>query len=217
MTTNSPSSMNDQSKRLTDVILKGDEIAAAKIARELASGRTEANDVVDTISETMNIVADLHEVERYTPEQVNSCERAAEKALDALRPRLKLEPRRIQGRVMVASLKGDPHAFDKTLLLTMLEVGGITALDGGEELSPADLTTKVSTVKPDVLAISLLTSLAAKGLTETRSRLESSGTMTRIVVYGRGTGSLPEDSGTVAREEDSLSALSKIAEILLAL
>jgi len=209
--------MNDQSKRLTDVILKGDEIAAAKIARELASGRTEANDVVDTISETMNIVADLHEVERYTPEQVNSCERAAEKALDALRPRLKLEPRRIQGRVMVASLKGDPHAFDKTLLLTMLEVGGITALDGGEELSPADLTTKVSTVKPDVLAISLLTSLAAKGLTETRSRLESSGTMTRIVVYGRGTGSLPEDSGTVAREEDSLSALSKIAEILLAL
>ncbi len=217
MTTNSPSSMDDQSKRLTDVILKGDEIAAAKIARELASGRTEANDVVDTISETMNIVADLHEVERYTPEQVNSCERAAEKALDALRPRLKLEPRRIQGRVMVASLKGDPHAFDKTLLLTMLEVGGITALDGGEELSPADLTTKVSTVKPDVLAISLLTSLAAKGLTETRSRLESSGTMTRIVVYGRGTGSLPEDSGTVAREEDSLSALSKIAEILLAL
>ncbi len=177
--------MDDQSKRLTDVILKGDEIAAAKIARELASGRTEANDVVDTISETMNIVADLHEVERYTPEQVNSCERAAEKALDALRPRLKLEPRRIQGRVMVASLKGDPHAFDKT--------------------------------KPDVLAISLLTSSAAKGLTETRSRLESSGTMTRIVVYGRGTDSLPEDSGTVAREEDSLSALSKIAEILLAL
>src|SRR6266702_2567781 len=181
MTTSLPSRTDEQSKRLTEVILKGDE------------------------------------VERYSTEQVSSCERAAEKALDALRPRLKLEPRRISGRVMVASLKGDPHAFDKTLLLTMLEVGGITALDGGEELSPADLTTKVSTIKPDVLAISLLTSLAAKGLIETRSRLESSGTMTRIVVYGRGTGSLPEDSGTVAREEDSLSALSKIAEILLAL
>jgi len=217
MTTSLPSSTDEQSKRLTEVILKGDEVDAAKIARELASGRSEANDVVDTISETMNIVADLHEVERYSPEQVSSCERAAEKALDALRPRLKLEPRRISGRVMVASLKGDPHAFDKTLLLTMLEVGGITALDGGEELSPADLTTKVSTIKPDVLAISLLTSLAAKGLIETKSRLESSGTTTRIVVYGRGTGNLPEDSGTLVREDDSLSALSKIAEILLAL
>ncbi|TMI54673.1 hypothetical protein E6H15_05610 [Candidatus Bathyarchaeota archaeon] len=137
--------------------------------------------------------------------------------MDALRPRLKLEPRRIPGRVMVASLKGDPHAFDKTLLLTMLEVGGISSLDGGEELSPEELATKVSALKPDVVAISMLTSLAAKGLLETRSRLESSGIMTRIVVYGRGTGSLPEDSGTVVREEDSLSALSKIAEILLAL
>ncbi len=217
MTTSSPPSADDQSKRLTEVILKGDEVDAAKIARELASGRTETNDVVDTISETMNIVADLHEVERYTPEQVNRCERAAEKALDALRPRLKLEPRRISGRVMVASLKGDPHAFDKTLLLTMLEVGGISSLDGGEELSPEELTTKVSALKPDVLAISMLTSIAAKGLLETRSRLESSGIMTRIVVYGRGTGSLPEDSETIVREEDSLSALSKIAEILLAL
>jgi len=77
MTTNSQAIADEQSKRLTEVILKGDEIDAAKIARELASGRTEANDVVDTISETMNIVADLHEVERYTPEQVSSCERAA--------------------------------------------------------------------------------------------------------------------------------------------
>ncbi|HKI75968.1 MAG TPA: hypothetical protein VKA28_02090, partial [Candidatus Bathyarchaeia archaeon] len=65
MTTNSQAIADEQSKRLTEVILKGDEIDAAKIARELASGRTEANDVVDTISETMNIVADLHEVERY--------------------------------------------------------------------------------------------------------------------------------------------------------
>src|SRR2546422_9502169 len=194
MTTNGQASAVEQSKRLTEVILKGDEIDAAKIARELASGRTEANEVVDTISETMNIVADLHEVERYTPEQVSSCERAAEKALDALRPRLKLEPRRISGKVMVASLRGDPHAFDKTLLLTMLEVGGISSLDGGEELSPEELTTKVSALKPDVLAISMLTSLAAKGLLETRARLESPRVMTRNLAHRMGPVSAPQRS-----------------------
>ncbi len=123
------------------------------VSPELASGRTETNDVVDTISETMNIVADLHEVERYTPEQVAGCERAAEKALEAIRPRIRLEQKRISGKVMVTSLKGDPHTFDKTLLLTMLEIGGISALDGGEELSPEDITRKVSVLKPDVLAI----------------------------------------------------------------
>jgi methanogenic corrinoid protein MtbC1 len=217
MTTNSPSSSDERPKRLAEVILKGDEVDAARIAKELAQGRTETNDVVDTISETMNIVADLHEVERYTPEQVAGCERAAEKALDAIRPRLWLEQKRISGRVMVTSLRGDPHSFDKTLLLTMLEIGGMSVVDGGEELSPEDVIRKVSSAKPDVLAVPIVTSLAAQGLMDTKSRLDSSGLKTRIVAYGRGTTSLPAETGLMAREDDSLSALSKIAEILLTL
>ncbi|MBO0888830.1 B12-binding domain-containing protein, partial [Candidatus Bathyarchaeota archaeon] len=190
MTTSSTSVSSEQSKRLTEVILKGDEVDAARIARELTHGRSEANDVLDTISETMNIVADLHEVERYTPEQVAGCERAAEKALDAIRPRIRLEQKRISGRVMVTSLKGDPHSFDKTLLLTMLEIGGISALDGGEELTPEDVSKKVASIKPDVLAIPLVTGSAAESLMDTKSRLDSSGTKIRIVAYGRGVANL---------------------------
>jgi methanogenic corrinoid protein MtbC1 len=217
MTTNSPSSTDERTKRLTEVILKGDEVDAARIAKELAHGRTETNDVVDTISETMNIVADLHEVERYTPDQVAGCERAAEKALDAIRPRIWLEQKRISGRVMVTSLKGDPHSFDKTLLLAMLEIGGMSAVDGGEELSTDDLVRRITSAKPDVLAVPLVTSIAAQGLMDAKSRLDSSGSKTRVVAYGRGTKNLPPGAGHVAREDDSLSALSKIAEILLSL
>jgi methanogenic corrinoid protein MtbC1 len=215
MTTNNPSSTDERTKRLTEVILRGDEVDAARIAKELANGRTETNDVVDTISETMNIVADLHEVERYTPDQVAGCERAAEKALDAIRPRIWLEQKRISGRVMVTSLKGDPHSFDKTLLLAMLEIGGMSAVDGGEELSPEDLVRRISSAKPDVLAVPLITSIAAQSLMDAKSRLDSSGSKTRVVAYGRGTKNLPLGAGHVAREDDSLSALSKIAEILL--
>lgn len=215
MTTNQPVGLDEASKRLTEVILKGNEKDAARIALELAHGKTETNDVVDAISETMNIVADLHEVERYTQEQVSGCERAAEKALDAIRPRIRLEQKRISGKVMVTSLRGDPHTFDKTLLLTMLEIGGISALDGGEGLSPEDITKKVSAIKPDVVAIPLVTSSAAQNLLDTKSRIDSSGAKTMIVAYGRGTTSLPASISNVLRGEDSLSALSKIAEILL--
>jgi methanogenic corrinoid protein MtbC1 len=217
MTTESRSSTDEGTKRLTEVILKGDEVDAARIAKELAHGRTETNDVVDTISETMNIVADLHEVERYTPDQVAGCERAAEKALDAIRPRIWLEQKRISGRVMVTSLKGDPHSFDKTLLLAMLEIGGMSAVDGGEELSPEDLVRRISSAKPDVLAVPLVTSIAAQGLMDAKSRLDSSGLKTRVVAYGRGTKNLPPGAGHLVMEDDSLSALSKIAEILLSL
>jgi methanogenic corrinoid protein MtbC1 len=216
MTTNHPPTLDEPSKRLTEMILKGEDQDAARIAGEIAVARTETNDIVDTISETMNIVADLHEVERYTVEQVESCERAAESALNAIRHGLKVEQKRISGRVMVTSLHGDPHRFDKTLLLTMLEMGGFSALDGGEELSPEEIVRNVKAEKPDVLAIPLVTPSSVNDLMRTRSLLANSGVKTKLVTYGRGVAKLPTDSPFTAAEEDSLSILSRIAEILIA-
>ena len=217
MTTDETAILNEPSKRLTEVILKGDDQDAARIAGEIASGKTQTNELVDTISETMNIVADLHEVDRYTVHQVESCERAAESALNAIRPGLKVEQRRISGKVMVTSLHGDPHTFDKTLLLTMLEMGGFSAMDGGEGLSPEEVVRNVKRLKPDVLAIPLVTVSAVNDLLRTRSLLANSGVKTKLVTYGRGVTKLPSDSQLSAMEEDSLSILSRIAEILISL
>lgn len=214
MTTESPSS-EDAAKHLTETILKGDHENAARIAGEITVRGMETSEVVDAISEAMNIVADLHEVDRYSLEQVENSERAAEKALDAVRPRIRVEQRRIPGRVMVTSLHGDPHTFDKTLLLTMLEIAGFSALDGGEELSPEDVAKKVSEMRPDVLAVPLVTPMAGKSLIDAKSLLTDAGVKTRIVAYGRGATTIPKTGEFSAVEEDSLSALSKIAEILI--
>ncbi len=215
MTTEETPRIDKPSKRLTEMILKGEDQESARIASEIVGGRSQTNDIVDAISETMNIVADLHEVERYTVQQVESCERAAESALNAIRPGLKVEQRRISGKVMVTSLHGDPHRFDKTLLLTMLEMGGFSALDGGEELSPEEVVRNVKNLKPDVLAIPLVTTSAVNDLLRTRSLLANSGVKTKLVTYGRGVAKLPSDSQLSAMEEDSLSILSRIAEILI--
>ena len=215
MTTEETPRIDKPSKRLTEMILKGEDQESARIASEIVGGRSQTNDIVDAISETMNIVADLHEVERYTVQQVESCERAAESALNAIRPGLKVEQRRISGKVMVTSLHGDPHRFEKTLLLTMLEMGGFSALDGGEELSPEEVVRNVKNLKPDVLAIPLVTTSAVNDLLRTRSLLANSGVKTKLVTYGRGVAKLPSDSQLSAMEEDSLSILSRIAEILI--
>ena len=215
MTTDETSTIDEPSKRLTEMILKGEDQESARIATEIVGGRSATNDIVDAISETMNIVADLHEVERYTVQQVESCERAAESALNAIRPGIKVEQRRISGKVMVTSLHGDPHRFDKTLLLTMLEMGGFSALDGGEELSPEEVVRNVKSLKPDVLAIPLVTTSAVNDLLRTRSLLANSGVKTKLVTYGRGVAKLPSDSQLSAMEEDSLGILSRIAEILI--
>src|SRR5437588_11544785 len=171
MSTDETSTIDEPSKRLTEMILKGEVQEWAGRAVRIVAGRSETKEIVDAISETMHILADLHEVERYTVQQVESCERAAESALNAIRPGIKVEQRRISGKVMVTSLHGDPHRFDKTLLLTMLEMGGFSALDGGEELSPEEVVRNVKRLKPDVLAIPLVTTSAVNGLLRTRTLL----------------------------------------------
>src|SRR5256886_16711709 len=101
MTTDENPTIDEPSKRLTEMILKGEDQESARIAAEIVGGRLETNDIVDAICETMNIVADLHEVERYTVQQVQGCERAAESALNAIMPGLQVEQGRSYGNVMV--------------------------------------------------------------------------------------------------------------------
>ncbi len=214
-TSPAPSEGEKEERRLAEFILKGDSAQAAEAARQLLLHQHDANDVVDTIADAMNIAADLHEVETYSAEKIEGCERAAEKALEAIRPEIRVEQTRISGRVMVTSLKGDPHNFDRTILLAMLEIGGFTPLDGGGGLTPAEAVAKASVLRPDILAVPLVTAIAAKNLVETASMIKPRMSKLRVVVYGRGAKELAGHTGLEAVEEDSLAALSRITELLL--
>jgi len=209
----SAESVESKAKHLTEMILKGDHELAAVSAAEMSRDRSEVNDLIDTVSEAMNIVSDLHEIDRLSTEQVESCEKAAEKALEVLRPKIRVEQARVLGRVMVASLQGDPHSFDKTLLMAMLEIGGFTALDGGSDTSPQDLVEKIVQLEPDVLAVPLVTESAAKNFAVTAALLNSNQSPPKIVAFGRGATRLAELPQPV--EEDTLGALSRIAELLI--
>src|SRR5260370_37876239 len=84
---------------------------------------------------------------------------------------------------MVGSLQGDPHSFDKTLLLTMLEIGGFTAIDGGTDLSPEQVASKVKHNHPDILAVPLLTEMAAKKLVDANTHIHDTGGKLPIRTY----------------------------------
>ena len=216
MTTEEQSQVpDDGSKKLTDLILKGDNENAARVAVELVAKSGTANDVVDTISDAMNIVSDLHGMERYTNDEVEKCENAAEMCLAAVRPKIKVEHKKIKGRVMVGSLVEDPHSFDQTLLLTMLETGGFTAIDAGTDLSPEQVAGKVKQHRPVILAVPLITEAAARRLKDANTLIEDTGGKIDIIAYGKGAQNLSGQKFTTV-ETDSSSAFSRIAEILIA-
>src|SRR3989442_10440592 len=87
---------------------------------------------------------------------------------------------------MVGSLSEDPHSFDRTLLLTMLEIGGFTAIDGGTDLSPEQVAGKVTQFKPDILAVPLITGVAARKLVYANTHIQDTGGELPIISYGKG-------------------------------
>src|SRR5438874_10966306 len=93
---------DDGSKQLTELILQGDHQNAARVAVEIVTKSGSANDVVDTISDAMNIVSDLHEMERNGVAEVEKCESEAEKSLADDRAWSKIGRRKLKGRFMEA-------------------------------------------------------------------------------------------------------------------
>src|SRR5438445_10505545 len=125
---------------LIKTILKGEEENAVKLASELSRDKHESNDVIDTISEAMNIATDLHEVEKYSEEQMEKSEKAAESALEAVKGKIGVEPKRRPGRVLVASVGAERHRFECTLKLNMLKACEFTPVDEVAELRAKQLT-----------------------------------------------------------------------------
>src|SRR3989442_15377670 len=105
-------------------------------------------------------------------------------------------------------------SFDKTLLLTMLEIGGFTAIDGGTDLSPEQVAGKVTQFKPDILAVPLIKEVAGRKFVEANKHIQDTGGELPIIAYGRGARGLSGQKFTLV-EADSFSAFSKIAEILI--
>src|SRR5713101_5688607 len=214
--TSAPEPELTKESALVQTILKGDEENAVKIASEMSRDKHESNDVIDTISEAMNIATDLHEVEKYSDEQVEKSEKAAVSALEAAKGKIRVEQKRIHGRVMVASLAADPHSFECTLMLTMLKASGFTPVNGGSELTPKQLTEAVKAQKPDVLAMPIITQAAADQLREIVPALSPGKHSLGIVVFGRGADNLSTGEGLRSVEQDSLGAMSRVTELLIA-
>jgi len=130
--------------------------------------------------------------------------------------KIRVEQKRIHGRVMVASLAADPHSFECTLMLTMLKACGFTPVDGGSELTPKQLTAAIKSQKPDVLAMPILTQAAADELREIVSLITLGKPRLGIVVFGRGAANLSTGEGLHSIQQDSLGAMSKVTELLIA-
>src|SRR3989442_12546479 len=89
---------------LIQTILKGEKENAVKLASELSRDKHESKDVIDTISEAMNIATDMHEVQKYSEEQMEKSEKAAESQSKDDKWTIRVEQKRLTTRAIMSSV-----------------------------------------------------------------------------------------------------------------
>jgi 5-methyltetrahydrofolate--homocysteine methyltransferase len=110
------------------------------------------NGLIDTMSK---IGVRFKNNEIFIPEVLVST-RAMHAAMDVLKPHLVSNELGMAGKVVLGTVKGDLHDIGKNLVKMMLEGVGFEVHDLGINVPAEEFVKAVSTLNPDILAISAL-------------------------------------------------------------
>lgn len=98
------------------------------------------------------------------------------------------------GRVLIGTVQGDVHDIGKNIVRSMLESENFEVIDLGVDVSPDMFVRKTRELKPQVVALSGVLTLAIESMKNTINALAASGLRTQIKIIVGGT-PITKDAG----------------------
>jgi len=149
-------------ENLVDAIADMREEEAMKLAQEMLDAGEDPVIILDACREAMSIVGDLFEQKEYfLPELIIAGDMLKEIG-DLVKPKLIGEAANAKplGKVVLGTVAGDIHDIGKDIVAFMLDVNNIEVHDLGVDVPANKFVEKVKEVKPEVVAMSGLLTLA---------------------------------------------------------
>ncbi len=114
-------------------------------------------DILSACQAGMRLVGSLYEERHYYMAGLILAGEIMNQAVDLLKPVMIKEQRgESGGRVVLGTIRGDIHDIGKNLFRDLLECHGITVLDLGVDVNPADFVKAEAEFKPCLVAASAL-------------------------------------------------------------
>ncbi len=201
-------------------IVDGDQDAAAEAAR---AGLEAGMDPLLAIDE--GYVAGLSHVgscftsgEMYLPDMMLAA-RAMKAALAVLEPALAegSVERRVRGRVVIGTVKGDIHEIGKNLVGTMLSASGFEVHDLGVDVPVETFVAKAREVGADIVGVSALLTTTMTGQRAVVQALADAGMRpgVRVIVGGAPvTRAWAEEIGADGYSEDAVGAVALATRLM---
>ena len=177
-----PASGTDLS--LEECVMRGMQEGAAQAARSALDRGAQPLELVNSalIPALDKVGQGFEKKTLFLPQLLMSAE-AAKAAFEVVKAAMASEPQEKQGKVVLATVRGDIHDIGKNIVKVLLENYGFEVVDLGKDVAPEKI---VEAAVPGVklVGLSALMTTTVVSMEETIKALRQSGSGARVVVGG---------------------------------
>jgi Predicted cobalamin binding protein len=201
-------------EKLVEAMSTMKETEALAIAKALIEAGEDPMKIVERCSAAMEIVGKRFEAgECFLPELMLAGE-IVKQISEMVKPKIKggaaLSKK---GRVLIGTVEGDIHDIGKDIVAFLLDVNGFEVRDIGVDVSPATFIKTIEEVRPQVLGLSGLLTVAYDSMKNTVRAIEEAGLRDRIKIMIGG-GQMSENvrkyAGADAFGKDALEGVALV-------
>lgn len=131
--------------------------------------------VVDACQRGTVIVGNFYEKGEYFVGDLIFAGELLTEVIDMLKPYINHEPEKHIGKILLGTVHGDLHDIGKNIFRSMAEAAGFKVYDIGIDQQVSTFIQKVKEVKPDIVGLSGVLTLALEAMSQTVKALEEEG------------------------------------------
>lgn len=171
---------------LYELILGGVEDKAYEAAKEELKTKAPEDVIKDFLAPALDEAGKRFDTLRIFLPQLMACARAAEKAFDAISEYYKEKggERKKNGKIVIATVKGDNHDIGKNIVRVMLDNYGFEVIDLGKNVPPETIADYVSENKIELAGLSALMTTTVPYMEETIKLLNEKCPWCKVMVGG---------------------------------
>ncbi len=165
-------------EQLKQAVGELDEEKVLAMLREFVAtnpSQEEAQQAVAACQSGMAIVGDLFEKEEYFVGDLIFAGELLTNAIEILKPVLGSASSKKIGKIVLGTVAGDLHDIGKLIFKSMAEAAGFEVFDLGIDQPPANFVNKVREVKPEIVGMSGVLTLALEAMKDTVDALKEAG------------------------------------------
>ena len=206
---------------ITDFIVEDTEAVYQEIK---ARGGRPLHVIEGPLMDGMKVVGDLFGAGKMFLPQVVKSARAMKRAVAYLLPFMEEEKRRTgdtykaQGKIVMATVKGDVHDIGKNLVNIMLEGAGFEVIDIGVQCAPEKFIAAINEHKPDIVGMSAFLTTTMPMFKVNIHEINKAGLRDQVIIMVGGAPVTQEYADVVGADGYAADASSavKVAKDLLA-